>query len=263
MIVRCAIPLLALLNPAAQAAPPTTAPATTQSSLYVGEVLGRPVHVDRLPQERGARIAKLHELLSRPLFERYYEDNKQRVDPTEPEIGAYNALLGEGQQAQVQRDSKRREEVKRELADPTLAGHRRAELERELSTLDILLDDSEEARERKRKVERHFADWWIRRWKLNQALYSDFGGGRLLWQQFGTEAWDATRRFYESHEQRGLLKFASAELREDFYDYWSRDQGSFVHNRADELLNPPWQAKPATTPATTPTPAPARAPARP
>ncbi len=63
---------------------------------------------------------------------------------------------------------------------------------------------------------------------LQRRLYGEFGGGRLLFQQAGVEAFDATRVMLERAEAEGRLSFRDPEARTSAYDYWTRDHGAFM-----------------------------------
>ena len=60
--------------------------------------------------------------------------------------------------------------------------------------------------------------------KLQKAMYDGFGGGRLLFQQAGIEAYDATRRFLEQQEAAGTIVFSDPQIRALAYDYWTNDR---------------------------------------
>jgi hypothetical protein len=229
-------------------APAQTEPSTQPGMIYVGEVLGRDVYAKGIPADRSRRIEELHRLLSRPLFERYHATNRDRLDPTDEEIVAFIELINNKGREDTARREGRREEIVTELAKKRLNTELRKSLEDELAQLNRIGDHPANSRELDAEASREFAQWWISRWKLNQALYHDYGGGRILWQQFGTEAWDATRRFYEAHEKDGSLKIPNPTLRAEFYEYWSREHAAFLSERAEELLSPPWQKRPATNP---------------
>ena len=62
--------------------------------------------------------------------------------------------------------------------------------------------------------------------KLQARLYQDFGGGRLLFQQGGAEAFDATLRLLEQRESEGAFAITDPEVRALAYDYWTRDHGA-------------------------------------
>ena len=63
---------------------------------------------------------------------------------------------------------------------------------------------------------------------LQRRLYDEFGGGRLLFQQAGVEAFDAARVMLERTESEGHLTFNDREIRASAYDYWTRDHGAFM-----------------------------------
>jgi len=63
--------------------------------------------------------------------------------------------------------------------------------------------------------------------KLQKHLHDTYGG-RLLFQQTGVEAFDATRRMLESREAEGGFSITDPDVRALAYDYWTRDQGAFM-----------------------------------
>lgn len=62
--------------------------------------------------------------------------------------------------------------------------------------------------------------------KAQKLLYEQFGGGRLLFQQSGVEAFDATRRLLEERESAGAFAITDPEVRALAYEYWTREHGS-------------------------------------
>ncbi|CAN7319430.1 hypothetical protein LJR168_001727 [Pseudoxanthomonas sp. LjRoot168] len=64
--------------------------------------------------------------------------------------------------------------------------------------------------------------------KLQKRLHDTYGGGRLLFQQAGVEAFDATRRMLESREAAGGFAITDPDVRALAYDYWTRDHGAFI-----------------------------------
>jgi hypothetical protein len=91
----------------------------------------------------------------------------------------------------------------------------------------------------------------LNHWKFQKHLYDSYGGGRILWQQAGQEAFDATRAWLETLEKQGEFTITDPALRKKFYEYWTRDHGAFL--TADpvrirqEFLEPEWAvAAPAT-----------------
>jgi hypothetical protein len=64
--------------------------------------------------------------------------------------------------------------------------------------------------------------------KLQAHLHRTFGGGRLLFQQAGVEAFDATHALLKQSEARGDFAITDPALRKLAFDYWTRDHGSFL-----------------------------------
>ncbi|HEY4561073.1 MAG TPA: hypothetical protein VIG54_10075 [Lysobacter sp.] len=92
---------------------------------------------------------------------------------------------------------------------------------------------------------------------LLRHVHSRFGGGRLLFQQAGMEAFDATRRLVEHLEAQGRLTFDDAKVRRLAFHYWTRDHGPFLVDdpaRIREALEGPLVAA-CTLPEPPPSPA--------
>jgi hypothetical protein len=85
-------------------------------------------------------------------------------------------------------------------------------------------------------------------WKLQRHFYDHFGGGRVLWQQAGYEAFDAYRRWLETEERQGHFKITDPKLRQAFYRYWRQSNSPYLIKDADriraEFLEPDWVPKP-------------------
>ena len=85
----------------------------------------------------------------------------------------------------------------------------------------------------------------LNNWKFQRFLYDNFGGGRILWQQAGIEAFDAMHKWLLAQEKAGKFQVADAELRTTLFRYWTTQKhGSFlVTDKArirSEFLEPEW-----------------------
>lgn len=85
----------------------------------------------------------------------------------------------------------------------------------------------------------------ILNWKLNQALYSQYGG-RIIYQQFGPEPLDAYRTFLEEQQQAGNFTIEDPAFAQKFWQYFTDDSkhdfmapGSDDETRA--FATPPWK----------------------
>ncbi len=62
----------------------------------------------------------------------------------------------------------------------------------------------------------------IRQWKINRALYIQYGG-RIIYQQLGPEPLDAYRAFLEEQQAAGAFEFPDAGQAEAFWRYFRDD----------------------------------------
>jgi hypothetical protein len=72
-------------------------------------------------------------------------------------------------------------------------------------------------------------------WKYNTYLYDNFGGGRLLFQQAGVEAFDATHEFLKYLEKEGYFHIEDEEVRDSVFAYWTRDHGAFIMDNEEQV----------------------------
>lgn len=83
----------------------------------------------------------------------------------------------------------------------------------------------------------------IQQWKVNRALYAQYGG-RIIYQQFGPEPLDAYRRFLQQQQRNGKFSIADPDMATSFWRYFSDESiHSFYTGDTDpeELFRiPPW-----------------------
>ena len=169
---------------------------------------------------------ELRYLILRPLTDRYAAE--RGIEATPDEIDGYLARIAAvAEQDRRERDA-RLAEIERQLATPALAEDPRAALTAERGRLQQLrrdLDSSpatpQEAAE-EAQARRTVAAAFVRQWKLNRALYQDYGG-RIIFQQGGPEPLDAYRRFLEEQQKRGAFAIADSELEAAFWRYYRDD----------------------------------------
>jgi hypothetical protein len=63
---------------------------------------------------------------------------------------------------------------------------------------------------------------FIRQWKINQALYRQYGG-RIIYQQGGPEPLDAYRTFLQARERQGAFKILNPAFEAEFWKYFLTD----------------------------------------
>jgi len=87
----------------------------------------------------------------------------------------------------------------------------------------------------------------IRHWKINKALYEEYGG-RIIYQQLGPEPLDAYRTFLKQRQREGAFSIHDKSLEAGFWRYFTDESihdfmkpGSEDEARAFSV--PPWQQK--------------------
>jgi heat shock protein HslJ len=85
----------------------------------------------------------------------------------------------------------------------------------------------------------------IQQWKLNQALYEQYGG-RIIFQQFGPEPLDAYRIFLEEKQSDGAFSIMDAEMEKGFWRYFTDESLHSFYEPGSEaeaksLETPPWE----------------------
>ena len=222
----------------------------------VAIIFGQPLHAGELAARDGTRATDAGsveraqaEALRVRVWAAVFDDFARRhgIAPTAAEIDAQI----EGQRRMSARLAaervQQREALLAELASPGLSEARRRAAQQHLDTLDRLAEfDARRARELRdpaqqklaRESERRVATQWVRKWKLDQALFRDFGG-RIVFQQAGWEPIDAYRKLLEQAEARGQLVVSDPAWRNAVYRYFEH---RFVY--ADEAKARFYFAKP-------------------
>jgi hypothetical protein len=97
-------------------------------------------------------------------------------------------------------------------------------------------------------MQRQMARDIIRQWKINKALYEQYGG-RIIYQQLGPEPIDAYREFLRQREADGAFAIRDQALEASFWRHFTDDS---IHDfmtpgGADEaraFTTPPWEPQP-------------------
>jgi hypothetical protein len=185
------------------------------------------------------------------LTDRYAAERGIEVTPDE--IDGYLARIAAIAEQDRRERAARLAEIERQLALPALADAERKTLTAERETLEQLARDLEqtpatpqEAAE-EAQARRTVATAFVRQWKINQALYRDYGG-RIIFQQGGPEPLDAYRRFLEEQQRQGAFAIADKDLAAAFWRYYTNDA---IHSfypagsaeEAQAFVSPWWLTK--------------------
>jgi len=183
------------------------------------KVLGTEVHTRDAEEMRYVILAKL--------LDRYAAEHDIAVG--RGDIDAYVDSLQRIAEGERKRNEARKAELTRKLNSGGLTGAEKQSLTSELDSLSELIAtlaegegaSAEEAEEEKEYRE-ELATAFIRQWKINRALYRQYGG-RVIFQQGGPEPLDAYRRFLEEQKEEGAFAIADKALEETFWDYFRND----------------------------------------
>jgi hypothetical protein len=200
----------------------------------VGQVWGKPIYRDEVNDQT------LQDLFFGPIASRYFEEHRNEITPTADEIryAAKYFVQSHADRLNASGDGdklrKRLAALEQRLKNEQLSEEATAKLEREYQLLQAQLTPPNAAA----------AEFILNNWKLQKHLYDTFGGGRILWQQMGIEAFDAMHQWMKSAEAEGDFSISDGALRAKFYSYWTRDHGSFLTSDAErirtEFLQPPY-----------------------
>lgn len=214
----------------------------------VGTVLGRPVYRDEIRTESNLPLSgELHRLFSAPVLQKYQQTHQSKFALTrqETETAARyftrNEKIRELYQNSAPRVRKKLEKIKQMLAAPDLKPEDKQKLLKRQAELQMDLEIPGSP----------FARFALKQWKFQKHLYDQYGGGRILWQQAGLEAFDAMHNWLKAQEKQGKFQITDPELRKAFYEYWTtHNHGAFLTDDPErirkEFLEPEWALKPVT-----------------
>ncbi|NLI77542.1 MAG: hypothetical protein GX442_14000 [Candidatus Riflebacteria bacterium] len=216
----------------------------------VGTVLGTPVYRDQI------QGGNLPQLFITPVMQRYHEVHESVLKPTPEERKAVQEFDRQRHEKEM---ADRGPGLRAELAE-TEAELARLRAKGKLSDDEVERVDELEATKMAREADLdddggRLAVMMFEMWKLQRHLYAQYGGGRVLWQQMGVEAFDAMRRFLEDQEKRGSFTVTDPSLRARLYSYWTKDQPGAEDSpdRVRKLLLAPDWIPPAIAAAPPPT----------
>ncbi|TWT79686.1 hypothetical protein CA13_10920 [Planctomycetes bacterium CA13] len=210
-----------------------------QQREQIGEVLGRPVYRDEIRVGKDVSLSdELHRLFTAPVTQQYRQTHKDKIAPTLAEIAAATKHFDnqhreriKGQEPALRRQLK---SVKEQLTLKGLTEENKQKLTIEKMTLQARLNPPGKS----------FAAWMLNNRKFQLHLHQTYGGGRILFQQAGMEAFDATQKWLETLERDGKFKISDPKLRSVLYHYWTtQNHGPFLMDdkkRIHEFLEPEW-----------------------
>jgi len=197
-------------------------------------------------QIRTANPDEMTYAIKQILLRHYVEE--QGLKATDKEIAA---LLNRKQEV-MEKDRKsmeaRRKELEKTLASSPPAGEARTRLEKELASLNgmqraMAQADSRAGTPESAAAENRVARAFVEQWKVNQALYRQYGG-RVIYQQGGAEPLDAYHEFFKAAQKSGEFRIVDKNFEPAFWRYYTTDSlHQFIPesgNQKEQAINTPW-----------------------
>ena len=204
-------------------------------------VLGSEIRTDDAGEMQAAIL--------KALFERY--EAEHGISVTDAEVDAFVARIDRVKQADLAERRTRLTEIDRRLQSGDIDTSEReslgAERDRIAEFLSNMNDEQPLSAEEAAQVagiRRSFAREMILHWKLNRALYEQYGG-RIAGQQLGPEPLDAYREFLEEQSAEGAFVILRPEFEREFWRYFTDDslhsfQESQSNAEGGPFDSPPW-----------------------
>lgn len=235
--IRCSLVGVMIIAVSSLQVPPTVAQQAKELPReQIGESLGKPVYRDDIRSDKNVTlVGELHRLFTSAAIAEYRDQHDKELTPTAEEIAASKKSSDEKHRERMKEQGpglrEKLKAIEEKLSQTELTEEEKAKLTNEKKFTELLLHPPGEA----------FAAWTTRQWKFQQHLYKKYGGGRLLFQQAGMEAFDANRKWLESLEAAGKFKITDPKLRSSLYEYWTRDHGHWIiddKERIQEFIEP-------------------------
>jgi len=182
----------------------------------IAEVLGRKIKM--------SEKAEMKSIVSGALLERYAQEHK--LEPTAEELEACVSESRLSVDELLEEARKERNDLLESLNSKNLTPLKRSELVSQLKEYDADIAQVEEHPEELEKDVADLARSVILPFKLNQALFRQYGG-RVIFQQMGPEPLDAYRKFFEEQQKAGAFKILDESLVPSFWRYYKTDK---MHN---------------------------------
>lgn len=216
-------------------------PKPPENREQVGTALGKPIYRDQIEMGPDQGRNAVLRLFIRPVMAKYRTEHRKQVEPTQAELdfttAYFNKVFEEELRAKRPELERKLAAIQQKLRDKGLSDEQRKNLEVDR---EIVLGDLN------RRADL-LARFLLNNWKFQRHLYDNFGGGRILWQQAGQEAFDAMHNWLKKHEEKGDFKVTDPEVRALLYEYWTAPHGPFLTSDKEairkEFLEPEWAPK--------------------
>ena len=180
------------------------------------------------------------------LLEKFAET--EGIEPTEEEVAQFIHGSDVIERKEAEQITRVYEDLKRAIKEGKYKGEALTRRKKQLSSLSRIIETSKEAQrfadeypEEQLRIEQTIGRQFVRRWKINKALYDRFGG-RVIFQQAGPEPIDAYRVFLEGHEEKGSFSIKDKRIKESFWQYFTDSKLHLFLPETDgkKAIHSPW-----------------------
>ena len=191
---------------------------------------------------------RLNGIIFGTLLEKYAEENK--IVPTEAELNTFLVGMDEAEKRHLADLEARKATLIQDLQSSSLTEQQRKTkvssletIETSLKGLKPFMEQEAEQKEQMRPIKLGVAKQVVTKWKVNQALYAQYGG-RVIFQQAGNEPMDAYRAFLKDEQTKGDFKILDAKTEASFWEYFDvANTSTYSKEEADKMMSTPWWTK--------------------
>lgn len=230
-----------MTEPPPQEKQPERLRAMPEGTSVIASVLGRDIRANEQKEMRA--------IIAGALVQEYIRAHA--LEPTPAECAPFLEYIDRMKERNAAEWQAKQRDLRQQLASGNLSDEQRKELRASLDHVETLLKNDarrreEEARnpEQTRMMNEHVAMRVVQDWKLNQALYRQYGG-RIIFQQAGSEPLDAYRDFLWDQEKAGAFHILAPQYEGSFWNYFTNDtiHTFYPRENAATLMNTPWWLK--------------------
>jgi hypothetical protein len=208
---------------------------TASDRQEIGKVFGKSIYRDQIRSGPGVRVDdELHRLFLTPIAKRYVRDHTNEVTPSEEEFALFVKAADLRQQLEAQQAREHHNGLmERVRSNPDLSrfgDQLEADFSREEDAQKSAVEDAESS-----AAERDVLRLLAANWKFQRHLYNQYGGGRLIWQQLGVEAYDATQSWLQAEERLLHFEIYDPDLRASFYKAWNSQAATALIDDPEEI----------------------------
>ena len=198
--------------------------------------------------DRDIRLSEqsdLNGIILGALMERYAEGFAK---PTQADIAAFVGSTEQHKTARLKDWESERDELSRQLESDALSESERSIITSNFNKVDkrlkmdaVFAEKAASAPEESRKINEQIAAAFVRSWKVNLALYEQYGG-RVIFQQAGVEPLDAYRLFLREQEAAGNFQILDKQYEASFWNYFTNDtmHSFYPADEGDKFMRTPW-----------------------